>query len=570
VARVRLPILVTSSKLLAIDDGDIVNGGVSSPYIEDPQNGSVLDVVDGATLTFAKRGGGSVTVYAAETGTLTKTGEELATDGRGRFEGWIERSSIVVTASWSNQEFTEHFDLAPAGDGTVDADWIASSAVTTAKIANSAVTSDKINNGAVGLDKISTSAKENVAAGTAGLRKLGTSGTDACAGNDSRLSNSRTPTGTAGGGLSGTYPNPSIGSGAISDANVATGANISEGKLNLSSDADPSVASRRSLGTTSNKAAAGNDSRFPTADEKAALAGPTGSAPSSSNRFVTQNSLTNQLTTDEKAALTGTSGTPSTTNKFVTNNDSRLPTTNQKSALAGALDTGSAPSAANPYVTDDDERFTYMIGDDDVTNAQLAGGITGDKLANSTVPTSKLASDVIQQLVPVGTILPYGGATAPSGYVVCDGSWLSTTTYPNLFQALGGVNNPFGPGLSLPAGAAGSGYSAGFGSGATFKVPDLRGRFPLGLGGSIPNNSSAANRGHAGGNALIAETNLPAHKHGVYAVQSANTTATGSSNRLTFVADAPGSGVDDGLSGSTGSGQGYLQPYITINYIIKA
>lgn len=37
----------------------------------------------------------------------------------------------------------------------------------------------------------------------------GTTGTTACVGNDSRLSDARTPTGTAGGCLSGTYPNPS-------------------------------------------------------------------------------------------------------------------------------------------------------------------------------------------------------------------------------------------------------------------------------------------------------------------------------------------------------------------------
>jgi Major tropism determinant N-terminal domain len=45
-------------------------------------------------------------------------------------------------------------------------------------------------------------------AATPGLRTLGTGASQATAGNDSRLSDSRTPTGTAGGVLNGTYPNP--------------------------------------------------------------------------------------------------------------------------------------------------------------------------------------------------------------------------------------------------------------------------------------------------------------------------------------------------------------------------
>lgn len=70
-------------------------------------------------------------------------------------------------------------------------------------------------------------------------------------------------------------------------------------------------------------------------------------------------------------------------------------------------------------------------------------------------------------LVPTGAILPYGGATAPTNFLLCDGSAVSRTTYVDLFTILS------------------TNYGVGNGS-TTFNLPNLQGRFPLGYSASAP------------------------------------------------------------------------------------
>lgn len=75
----------------------------------------------------------------------------------------------------------------------------------------------------------------------------------------------------------------------------------------------------------------------------------------------------------------------------------------------------------------------------------------------------------LYNLVPTGVMLPYGGVTAPSGFLICDGSAISRTTYANLFAVIGTM------------------YGAGDGA-TTFNVPKLndgsfvRGVAPSGVG----------------------------------------------------------------------------------------
>lgn len=79
--------------------------------------------------------------------------------------------------------------------------------------------------------------------------------------------------------------------------------------------------------------------------------------------------------------------------------------------------------------------------------------------------------------VPTGTISMFGGATAPAGWLNCDGAAVSRTIFSDLFAIVGTT------------------YGAGDGA-ATFNLPDLRLRFPRGVGSGVPLGSSADTNSH--------------------------------------------------------------------------
>lgn len=88
-----------------------------------------------------------------------------------------------------------------------------------------------------------------------------------------------------------------------------------------------------------------------------------------------------------------------------------------------------------------------------------------------------------------GEVKLYAGADTPAGWLTADGSAVSRTTYSTLF------------------GVIGSTYGPGDGS-TTFNLPDLAGRFPLGVDSGHP-------RGQVGGleQVTITTADLPAHAH---------------------------------------------------------
>ena len=146
---------------------------------------------------------------------------------------------------------------------------------------------------------------------------------------------------------------------------------------------------------------------------------------------------------------------------------------------------------------------------------------------------------------PVGVITAYAGDTAPNGWLLCDGSAVSRTTYANLFSVLG------------------TKCGAGDGS-TTFNLPNIKGRVLVGVD---PDDTDFNVVGKTGGEKTHTLTidEMPSHNH-----QLGFRHAAGGSGFTTKASEDNGGG-GYGYSENTGGGQAHnnLQPYAAVNYIIS-
>ena len=94
---------------------------------------------------------------------------------------------------------------------------------------------------------------------------------------------------------------------------------------------------------------------------------------------------------------------------------------------------------------------------------------------------------------PTGAITMFGGSTAPEGWLLCDGSAVSRTTYSALFSIIGTT------------------YGTGDGS-STFNLPDLGGKFALGKSST---HALATTGGVETVTLTAAQSGVPAHSHGL-------------------------------------------------------
>lgn len=113
-----------------------------------------------------------------------------------------------------------------------------------------------------------------------------------------------------------------------------------------------------------------------------------------------------------------------------------------------------------------------------------------------------------------GEIKMWSLPTPPAGYLICDGTSYSTSTYANLFAVLG--------------------YTFG-GANNSFLVPNYQDRMPIGV------NSIANTIGSKGGTAnnIISTSNLPAHDHSITDPGHAHSVNMGSTYNSTYTTFQP-------------------------------
>ena len=263
----------------------------------------------------------------------------------------------------------------------------------------------------------------------------------------------------------------------------------------------------------------------------------------------------------------------------------------------GAVGTSANPLFSAPYAT------TYSTVAARLTQLEtnVVGGLKLNTSAGNIQPLGSVAAAGSTGLAAdaghVHTGIPAGGlkqigeifmwpgvaATFPAGCLLCNGQGISTSTFSTLFGIIA--------------------YNYG-GGGATFNLPNFNNRFPIGI-----NTTASSVVGATGGSTTITTGNLPAHNHsasytdpthshpsynngnveqqGYYRAPGSTLSVVTTSSAPPLsqpISCSPGAPDDPGhqqnwgpasvgisiSTGNTGSGTAYNQPYIGMNFLIRA
>ena len=164
-----------------------------------------------------------------------------------------------------------------------------------------------------------------------------------------------------------------------------------------------------------------------------------------------------------------------------------------------------------------------------------AAGVGALPSEGTAADANKLGGHSPQWWMPTGMVVPYAGAAAPDGWLLCQGQAVSRTTYAQLFSVIGTT------------------YGSGDGS-TTFNLPDMRGRVAVGSDANLGTVSGASSRN-------FSWDNLP----------STPALATWQDSYKAVLADAGAAnlyGVNNKWTGAD-LPLSVVQPSLHLNYLIK-
>jgi microcystin-dependent protein len=166
--------------------------------------------------------------------------------------------------------------------------------------------------------------------------------------------------------------------------------------------------------------------------------------------------------------------------------------------------------------------------------------------------------------IPTATIVPWSDSSVPSGFLECDGSAVSRSTYADLFAIIGTT------------------YGSGDGS-TTFDLPDLQDNVAVGKSGtknlaSTGGANTVTSTGNVGGstaNATLSTAQLASHNHLVVGQPfpgmggALSTSGMGGGFYTGNTEEMVGGHSHNMSANFAGDATSVVQPYLTIIYIIK-
>lgn len=226
--------------------------------------------------------------------------------------------------------------------------------------------------------------------------------------------------------------------------------------------------------------------------------------------------------------------------------------------------------------------FNTVLSADIINNkTQISTSVASDQflvyragLGLRKIPRDNMVGDLA---VPIGGLIPFAGVNPPDGWLLCDGGEVEKDRYQELYLLIGDL-------YGTPTNSA------------FFKLPDLRGRFPM--GSDSMNNATFPGGGTAGrvpgatlatsGGAIerqLTVSNLPDHEHDMkgntniqyYAVNPGEA-AVPPVQDVGAINSSGGSSGTSQYNPSSGGikaeilGQAFslLNPYVAFNYLIRS